>query len=346
MLMAIPSGMFALRYGTRVTLVLGSFLFSCATIWTVLGFGFASMLASRIAGGVGESLYNVSLLSFLGRSTVKYRALAVGFPASLFGFGVFLSPYLIGGMKTATGSWEFPFYALAACGLVGSAAIWVLLGGERARAEVRAPITWKLMRQVLVPENVALLLLNGVGGTVSYSFVSLYQSFLRVDQGFDLMNAAMIFSAFGFGQMIGGLPMGWVSDMVGRRRYLLCAIAVSALAGSTIYALPPSIPLEICVALVFGTASNSIWCVSIALMQDQVDHVAIPLATGILAMFNYGPSSFSGWLVAAVAGSLGWATAGILIYGLPLLVVLCVAAYLVRGLRPGVPRLTEMETHK
>ena len=222
----------------------------------------------------------------------------------------------------------------------------MVLGGKQAQAEPRAPITWKLMRQVLLPENVALLLVNAVGGFVSYSFVSLYGSFLRVDQGFSLMNAAMIYSAFGFGQMIGGMPMGWVSDMVGRRRYLLCAIAVSTLAGSTIFALPPSIPLEICVALVFGTAANSIWCVSIAVMQDQVDHVAIPLATGTLAMFNYGPSSFSGYLVAAVAGSLGWATAGILLYGLPFLVVLFVAAYLVRGLTPAAPTLTEMEMHK
>ncbi len=334
-LMAIPAGIFAMRFGTRASLVLGVVLFSLATAWTGSGFGLASMLASRVAGGIGESFYNISLLSLLGRSTEKHRATAAGFPASLFGIGMFLAPSVIGSAMVLTGGWQMPFFVLAATGLASAALLWVLLGGDQAAREPRAPLTLAALRAFSRPANFALLAVVAIDGIAAYSFIGLYQTFLRTDQGFSLASAAVVFSAFGLGQVIGGVPLGWLADRIGRRHYLPAAIALAALIGTSIFALPASVPVSSICALLFGMATNSIWVVSIALIQDQVEPARIPLATGTLAIFYYGTASFSGWLLASAQHSLGWTGAAALLYGAPYMFALVAAAWLVRGTLAG-----------
>ena len=329
--MAIPAGIFAMRFGTRASLVLGVVLFSLCTGWTGLGLGFTSMFASRIAGGIGESFYNISLLSMLGRSTAKHRAAAAGFPASLFGIGMFLAPSVIGSAMVLTGGWRMPFFLLAAIGLASAALLWVTLGGEQAVREPRAPLTMTSVRALCRPANLALLAVVAIDGIAAYSFIGLYQTFLRSDQGFSLATASVVFSAFGLGQLIGGVPLGWLADRMQRRRYLPVAIALAAVIGTSIFALPASVPLATVCALLFGMATNSIWVVSIALIQDQVEPAQIPLATGTLAIFYYGTASFSGWLLASAQHQIGWTGAAALLYGAPYAIALIAVAWLVRG---------------
>lgn len=129
---SIPAGMFNARFGTRTGLVVGALLFSLCTAWSALSASLTSMLLSRVAGGIGEAFFSVALYSFLSSHTKTHKGTAVGFPATLFGIGVFSAPLVISSLFKITKVWQGPFEILAALGAIGALAIWILAPSGRA----------------------------------------------------------------------------------------------------------------------------------------------------------------------------------------------------------------------
>ena len=340
-LAAIPAGLVIMRAGTRLTLVLGAVLFSLATVWTALAPGLSGMIASRIAGGVGEALYNVALFTFLGRLTETRRGAAAGLPATLFGTGLFLGPLVISGLLAGLGTWRGPFLILAGAGLAGAAAIWLLLGRLAADTapEERVPITWARVRRVLSGRNLLLCIVVAVNGIAMYSFIALYETFLRSDLNWSLATASLVVSVNGAGQLIGGLPMGYLADRIGRKAYLLLA---ALLAGAAGLALFRATSFAGCagIAFAFGLAANSIYTNAIALIQDEVARSDIPLATGLLATVYFFTAAFSGYLLATVRNAWGWGPAGAIVYTIPFAVVAAIMLGLL--LRPPAVRRPAM----
>ena len=87
------------------------------------------------------------------------------------------------------------------------------------------------------------------------------------DGGIDCLlytsGAARIFSLEGFGSIVGGMPCGYVADMVGRKRYLVAAAIVAGIAGPAAFVAPP-IPLLLgAICFTFGAATNSIYALSL-----------------------------------------------------------------------------------
>ena len=185
-------------------------------------------------------------------------------------------------------------------------------------------MTRERLRRVLVPRNIAVCCVMIVAGLAIYSFLGVFTTYLRTVQHMDLAGAARIFSLEGFGSIVGGMPCGYVADMVGRKRYLVAAAIVAGIAGPAAFVAPP-IPLLLgAICFTFGAATNSIYANCYALIQDQVKKEEIPLATGLLATIYFLMAAFSGYLLVAAESALGWAMAGVVIYAIP-----CAAAVLV-----------------
>jgi MFS family permease len=325
-LMAIPAGIIVMRFGTRATLVGGAILFSLCVAYPAVGFTAVDLVIVQVLSGAGEGLYNVALYSFLGRLTEKYRGTATGLAASLFGVGLFLARLSVSAIVGATGSWRSPFFIFAIAGLVGAWGIALALrkGSSIESTEPRAPMTRERLRRVLVPRNIAVCGVMIVAGLAIYSFLGVFTTYLRTVQHMDLAGAARIFSLEGFGSIVGGMPCGYVADMVGRKRYLVAAAIVAGIAGPAAFVAPP-IPLLLgAICFTFGAATNSIYANCYALIQDQVKKEEIPLATGLLATIYFLMAAFSGYLLVAAESALGWAMAGVVIYAIP-----CAAAVLV-----------------
>lgn len=339
-LTAIPAGFFVMRFGTVASLVLGAVIFSLGTGYTPLGFGFGDLTVARIVSGAGEGLYNIALFSFLGALSVKYRGTLTGLAASLFGIGIFSGPLIVAEILTVTKAWQPAFYWLAGAGIVGAILIGVSLYRRKIESDrTTGPVTLERLRRVLVPKNIAVAALMAINGLGLYSFLGLYETFLRTADRMDLATASAVFSLFGIGNIVGGSPAGYIADRIGRKLYLLLAMVGCATFGAAAFLIPPTPWLIAVLCFVFGIGVNSIYTNCYALIQDQVETRDIPLGTGVLATIYFLVGAISGYLLVQARDAFGWGWGSIAIYTIPY----AIAAVIVVGLMFTVRRLTQPE---
>jgi MFS family permease len=328
-LTAIPAGLIVIRYGARASLVVGAVIFSLATGYTPIGFGFADLTIARVVSGIGEGLYNIAVFSFLGGLSEKYRGTCTGIAASLFGIGLFLGPLVVAQILTLSGEWQTAFYVFAAAGILGAILIGIALRRRDLQSDkTTGPVTWERLRRVLVPENIAVAVMMAINGFGLYSFLGLYETFLRTAQHMDLAMASTVFSLFGIGNIIGGSPAGYMADMIGRKLYLLLAAIGCAIFGVAAYVVTPTPWLIATICFTFGLGVNSIYTNCYALVQDQVEKKDIPLGTGVLATIYFLMGAISGYLLVLARDALGWSLGSVVAYGVPYLL----AALIVIGL--------------
>src|SRR5215510_11877790 len=77
-LAGLPSGYLMARYARKSVTQIGTFIFSAATIVTVLAAGFTDMLIYRALTGVGEAMQLTALLAIVSSYFSRYRGAGVG----------------------------------------------------------------------------------------------------------------------------------------------------------------------------------------------------------------------------------------------------------------------------
>jgi MFS family permease len=289
-------------------------------------------MVSRVIAGVGEGFYNVAMYSFLAGLTVRYRGAAAGFASTLFGLGILTGPPVISLIQKFTGDWHRPFFLLAAVGIVGALAIRVLIGNENnLKAAIDAPPMLPRLKRVITARTLVVLLAAAANGVGVYAFISVYVTFLRTHWHMDQATASFVFSAYGVGGLLGGIPMGLIADRIGRRRFLIVALLLSGVAGALVFAVPPSITASVLVNFCFGMLLNGTYSNCYAMIQDEVPDEDIPIATGLLATVYFLTASFSGWLLVTAARATSWPEGAMLIYTLPYWIC-ALLFFLARGL--------------
>ena len=317
-LTALPAGLLVVRWGTRTTLVVGALLFSLCTAYVPLGFGLTDLLGARILAGVGEGFYNVAMYSFLAGLTMRYRGAAAGIATTLFGLGMLTGPPVISGLQQYSSAWQGPFFTLAVVGILGAAALQLLIdrSANETSAAQAAPILPRLGR-VITPRTLVVLLAAAANGVGVYAFISVYVTFLRTDGHLSQQAAAFIFSAYGLGGLLGGIPMGYLADRVGRRRFLIVALLLAGVVGATAFAVAPAVVPSVVANFCLGMLLNGSYSNCYAAIQDEVAPEDIPIATGLQATVYFLTASFSGWLLVTAAGLVGWSMAAVLVYTVP-----------------------------
>jgi MFS family permease len=221
---------------------------------------------------------------------------------------------------------------LALAGIVGAILIWISLRGTDYRSDnSTGPITIERLLRILVPKNIAVIAVMAINGLGLYSFLGLYETFLRTAHHMDVGLASTVFSLFGIGSIIGGSPAGYVADRIGRKLYLLAALIVCAISGTAAFMVGPKPWLLAIVCFIFGLVVNSVYTNCYALVQDQVEKDDIPLGTGVLATIYFLMGAFSGYLLAQARDSFGWGTGSMLIYALPYAIAAIIMIGLMRS---------------
>jgi MFS transporter, DHA1 family, inner membrane transport protein len=317
-LTALPAGLLVVRWGTRTVLVLGALLFSLCTAYVPLGFALADLLVMRVLAGVGEGFYNVAMYSYLARLTERHRGTAAGIATTLFGLGMLSGPPVISAIHNASSAWQRPFYALALVGILGAIALQLLIGrnadGEHATSST--PILPRLMR-VITPRNVIVLLAAAANGIGVYAFISVYVTFLRTEGHMSQTAASYVFSAYGLGGLLGGIPLGYLADRIGRRRFLIAALLLAGIAGATAFTVAPLLIPSLIANFCLGMLLNGSYSNCYAAIQDEVAPEDIPVATGLLATVYFLTASFSGWLLVTAAGLSSWSMGAVMVYTVP-----------------------------
>jgi predicted MFS family arabinose efflux permease len=334
-LMALPSGILIRRVGFRPVFVSGGLIFSLATAYPPFALGYWDLLASRLFVGLGEGMFIVSLLLYLGSISRRHRTALIGLGATVVGIAASLGPPLIHLLNGAAGTWRFSYYVLAVLGVLMCIPLLFLApapplaerGGQAGSGERR------LWSRVLAFWPV--LILVGVDGLAIYSVTGLLPTWTRDNFGFSAASADLALGAVGFGMLLGGTPMGLIADRFERSRYAFFAAVVCALSVSAMMALNLGPTAVLALAVVFGAAANSLYVTAIALAQESAGPDSPPLVGLVVTVF-YGSAFMSGPLLLAASERLGYRVGALTAYSLLYaagLLALCMWAR-VRAARP------------
>lgn len=346
----IPMGLLADRFGGRAITYSTLGLWSLAGIWTGLSTSYASLFASRLVLGVGESAsYPAGGKIIREWAPEGERGLAAAFLNCGAHAGLCVGSVMVGALIVQFG-WRESFYITGALGIV-LALVWfalyrrpeqaawldtterdfILKGrGSEAGLSPDTELTQLVALKALLgsPTMWALALTQGCAGYTLYLFMTWLPSYLAATRGMDVLKTGF-YSAVPYGvAAVLGLALGWFSDKLLKRAGSSNAdrrklIAALLLLSSVILATPFVESIWVIVSLF----SVSLACVAtamamnIALTADLVtDGRYNGVATSLLIMggntFGTAAPIITGYIVAASGGYSGaFLIAGVLLLG-------------------------------
>jgi MFS family permease len=213
-LLHIPAGWLAERYGARVVLAGGVALWSVATGLTSLASSFAVLLALRLLLGAGESVFFPGSSKLIAAEVpLHHRARANGW----VGFGMALGPAVgtfVGGHLMAATGWRTSF------AVFGIASLLWLVPWRRLPAPPRAQLE-QLAGSGPSPSFAEILRQRGLWGASLGHFATNYTWYFMLswlpfylirERGMSLETMASLAGASYLVQAVASIASGWATD--------------------------------------------------------------------------------------------------------------------------------------
>jgi len=341
-LAGLPTGYLMSRYSRKVVVQIGIFIFSAATMVTVVSAGFLDMLFYRAVTGIGEAMQLTALLAVFSAYLPRHRGMAAGAVNGTYGIGAIIGPALGANMLVNYGTWRAPMIAF---GLIGFICIGVVAAfvrpwlSEANRAGEKTENALAGGAGTLRNWNTAVLLfLSVMAGLVTYGFLGMYPTFLREYLHYSPADAGKVVSFYGFGALM-SVAGGWLGDRFSPRLVLGCALLAGAVIGYFLFHGPRDFFGQAALVLAFGVMIGGTIYVNLAACHVRaVTGALADRAAGVFVTSFYTSASLAGFAIGWLANSWGWQAAGDLQLVL-LCVVGAVAALLLRPERMAARRL-------
>jgi len=347
LLLLIPAGVAADRFGGRAITYGSLTLWSLAGICTGLATSYTAMFASRLVLGAGEAA-SYPAGGRIAREWAPHgeRGIAMAFLNSGAHAGLCVGAVLVGWLVVAFG-WRGSFYVTGGLGLALAVA-WYLFyqppekatwlgeaerahilahrGGGEAPSERGTPQGAALAGLLRSPPMWALALTQGCAGYTLYLFMTWLPNYLASTRGLDVLKSGL-FTAVPYGvSALLSIALGALSDRLLRRpgtvpadrRKLIAALLLT----SSVILLAPLVDS---VWLILALISLSLACVgtamalTIALTTDLLAdgrHAGVAVSLLIMGGNTFGLAApiVTGYVVAATGGFSGaFVIAGVLL---------------------------------
>jgi MFS family permease len=306
LVMNIPAGSLADKYGTRRTLGWAAALWSVCSALTGSATHYLHIVLARIGVGAGEAAsFPVNARIITNNFAPQERGTATGLYISGLRLGFAVTPVLMAWLITTWG-WRFAFYATG----VGSL-LWVMLWyltyretkAERAVAAARHKVPWlELVRNRTV---LGLVLCKFFQDYLFYLFVTWLPGYLILGRGFTIMKmgwcASLPWVAGFLAQPLFGYASDWlirrgVSVTVSRKGII---IAMQLLAASAMVAGYVEDAMTAVWLLTLSVACES---AGTSVLWTTCTDVAPPFAAGSLAGIMNSAGALAGILAPVVTG--------------------------------------------
>src|SRR5438045_6281936 len=182
-LAGLPTGYLMSRYPRKSVAQIGMFIFSAATLLTVLAAGFADMLVDRALTGIGEAMQLTALLAIVSSYFARHRAVGIGALNCSYGVGAVLGPLLGAGILSAYGTWRAPMigFGIAGFAIMALVALFAprsvsevrIAPGAKGRAAIGGAPTLRNRNTFL------LVILSCIAGLAIFGFLGMYPTYLR-----------------------------------------------------------------------------------------------------------------------------------------------------------------------
>jgi len=313
-LAGVLTGYLMSRFSRKAVVQTGIFIFSAATIITVVSAGFVDMLFYRAVTGIGEAMQLTALLAVVSSYLARHRGTGIGAINSMYGIGAVIGPALGASLLVEYGSWRAPMIAFGLIGLLLMALIAVFVrpwlsevnrtGANEGEALTGGAGTLRNLNTTI------LVFLSTIGGLAMYGFLGMYPTFLREYLHYSPADTGRVMSIYGLGALasVGG---GWVGDRLPPRLVLGVSWPAGAIIGYLLFNGPGDFLVQAALSFAFGVVfAGTIYVNLAAYHVRSVSGALSGRAAGVFVSSYYTAASIAGYTIGWLANSWGWQTAG------------------------------------
>lgn len=333
----VPAGFLLAKLSRKGVAILGTVIFSGATLCTAYVSGLHDLLLCRFITGLGEAMQLTAILAIGTTYFASNRAMAASSMNFVFGIGATIGPNL-GATILHLSNWQMPFIVFGLAGIPFLLATLFLVRSwfsevgayeDTSVAETRDGVS-----ETLFSARPLLLAAATVfAGLALFGYLGLYSSFLREQVGFTAREAALAVGCYGSGALI-ALVGGWLGDRYDYLKLLRYAfLGAAAIGGGLFTELGHSLVAHLALSVLFGVMMTSMLYVNLSsAMIKSVTRQKAAQASGLFVAALYTPGAFAGYLLGLLKTELGWTAAGLLqVSGCAIIgAVFCFAASRVR----------------
>lgn len=280
---AVIFGLLADRFGRRKLLIANVLFFSTMELLTGFSPNYAVFLVLRILYGIGMGgEWGVGASLVMETAPPSKRGLLSGILQSGYSMGYLLAA-IVARFALPTLGWRAMFWLGGAPALL---AFYISSQVKESEAweHHRAAKTSDVLRSALVHWKTVLYLafmmtlMNGL----SHGTQDLYPDFLKSAKSLSAATVAYLAILYNIGAILGGVLFGHYSERLGRRRGMLCALAVS-LAVIPIWAFGSTLAVLAAGAFLMQVGVQGAWGV----IPAHLNEMAPDNARGLIPGFAY-----------------------------------------------------------
>jgi MFS family permease len=271
-LVAVPIGQLADRWGARRVTAVGAVAMAGATVGLALAGSFSELVAARaLQGAADAAVWGGGLAWVAARAPVERRGETVGYAQAAATIGIIAGPF-VGGVLTSALGIRTTFLGVAA--VCGALCLGVLAEPD-TRIELHRRTTMRSALRAsagesLITASVVMILVVAVVGAALQLLVPLHLASL----GMDRTGIGLVYSV---GAVLGAVAVvttGRVGDRVGR--VPLAAGACAALALLTgLFALPAGLAVYVVLVVVAAAVQSILYAVGYPLSTDGADRAQL-----------------------------------------------------------------------
>jgi MFS family permease len=232
MVMDVPAGFLADRFGRKPIMVIGLVLIILSSIVTGMANNYFILILGRIFQGIGSAVYMTAATTWVAQvSAGEYRGRFMSLYSGLIFAGTSLGP-VFGGFSALHFGLHAPFFMYGAVACFGLVATIPLKDTSGSFEGTRLKISLKDVPSVLLNGpflivNCSVLALFFLRGSVRSTLIPLYAS---LNLGLSEAQIGILLTIAGVVTSLCTFPSGWFSDKVGRKKPIMTCLFLSAIA--------------------------------------------------------------------------------------------------------------------
>jgi predicted MFS family arabinose efflux permease len=304
---ALFAGFIADRFGPKPTILVAGFI-SALLGWTVgLVQSLGQLVGARMCLGLAEGALwpAVTAAIALVVPPARYGRTVAILIASFLVVGLTIGAPLVTYLGSTVG-WRWSFFIVSAPLFVLTLIVWRYFDSTRATlpreaVNMRAFLSALRSRNVLLSAGISVCFISRM--FIIAAFGTIYLSKVH---GFSVAEAGSVLGPSLFGDVVGTLFFGWVSDRTGRRKSLLMALSLGAACAGAAFALLPvgASAVELMAALfLFTFFAGGVTPLMLVIVPTEA--VGRAHAASAIGIANFSGEFFGAGLLPILGGYLG-----------------------------------------
>jgi len=292
------------KFGFKPIIVLGGILvfisLALFPVWDALWFWFVL----RVTVGIGDNMLHFGTQTWITTtSDKKNRGRNIAYYGLFFGLGFALGPLMTTFLAVNE---ALPFLLSAVFSMVVWASMF-FVRNQWPEEEIETNPTSSLGRFIQTWKIAWVALLPGFGyGFLEATLHGIFPIYgLRI--GHEVGILSFIIPCFAAGSIISQLPLGIISDRVGRRKILLFVLSCGTVCFLITAALETSVVALFILFTLSGMFVGSLYSLGISYMTDLLPRSLLPAGNLMVAIaFSFGSISgplFGGWFIQVFPGT-------------------------------------------